>query len=88
MHCNANVSDGPVPHEVTFDIAHRDLQEILRTQSIRNPLTGLFNRRHLEASLERELLRAARQSACALGRVPPRLATFRPDSGQILEHRG
>jgi diguanylate cyclase (GGDEF)-like protein len=37
------------------------LQETLRIQSIRDPLTGLFNRRYLEVSLTRELLRSARQ---------------------------
>jgi diguanylate cyclase (GGDEF)-like protein len=32
----------------------------LRQQSIRDPLTNLFNRRYLEEALERELLRATR----------------------------
>ncbi|MBB6183609.1 sensor domain-containing diguanylate cyclase [Oleiagrimonas soli] len=36
------------------------LQETLRIQSIRDPLTGLFNRRYLEVSLNRELLRSRR----------------------------
>ncbi|RAP56385.1 GGDEF domain-containing protein [Oleiagrimonas sp. MCCC 1A03011] len=36
------------------------LQETLRIQSIRDPLTGLFNRRYLEVSLSRELLRSRR----------------------------
>jgi diguanylate cyclase (GGDEF)-like protein len=35
---------------------------VLRVQSIRDPLTGLFNRRYMEESLERELKRAARSS--------------------------
>lgn len=34
----------------------------LREQSIRDYLTGLYNRRYLEVTLERELLRAARQN--------------------------
>jgi len=42
-------------------LANLRLQETLRTQSIRDPLTGLFNRRYLEVSLERELMRAARR---------------------------
>lgn len=37
------------------------LQEELREQSIRDPLTGLFNRRYLEETLERELARAIRE---------------------------
>jgi diguanylate cyclase (GGDEF)-like protein len=36
------------------------LRETLRNQSIRDPLTGLFNRRFMEESLERELHRATR----------------------------
>jgi diguanylate cyclase (GGDEF)-like protein len=34
----------------------------LKYQAVRDPLTGLFNRRHMEESLERELLRAARNA--------------------------
>lgn len=36
-------------------------QALLREQSVRDHLTGLFNRRYLEETLERELLRAARK---------------------------
>lgn len=36
------------------------LREFLKEQSIRDPLTGLYNRRFLEETLERELLRAQR----------------------------
>ena len=41
-------------------LANLKLRETLRTLSIRDPLTGLFNRRYLEESLVRELHRAAR----------------------------
>ena len=37
------------------------LRESLRLQSLRDPMTGLFNRRHMEAFLKREFLRAHRQ---------------------------
>jgi diguanylate cyclase (GGDEF)-like protein len=37
------------------------LRETLRGQSIRDPLTGLFNRRYMEETLDRELSRAARE---------------------------
>jgi diguanylate cyclase (GGDEF)-like protein/PAS domain S-box-containing protein len=36
-------------------------EALLREQSVRDYLTGLFNRRYLEETLERELLRAARR---------------------------
>jgi diguanylate cyclase (GGDEF)-like protein len=36
------------------------LREVLQSQSIRDPLTHLFNRRHMEESLEREIHRCAR----------------------------
>src|SRR5205814_6754665 len=36
------------------------LRDSLRTQSIRDPLTGLFPRRYLEETLEREIRRSAR----------------------------
>jgi diguanylate cyclase (GGDEF)-like protein len=41
--------------------ANLNLRETLRTQSIRDPLTNLFNRRYMEESLERELQRATRK---------------------------
>jgi diguanylate cyclase (GGDEF)-like protein len=37
------------------------LRETLRDQSIRDPLTGLFNRRFMQESLDRELQRAKRK---------------------------
>lgn len=37
------------------------LQDQLREQAIRDPLTNLFNRRYLEETLERELARASRE---------------------------
>ncbi len=40
--------------------ANLALRETLRQQAIRDPLTGLFNRRFMEESLARELNRAAR----------------------------
>jgi PAS domain S-box-containing protein len=36
-------------------------EALLREQSVRDHLTGLFNRRYLEETLERELLRASRR---------------------------
>ncbi|TDR44999.1 diguanylate cyclase (GGDEF)-like protein [Tahibacter aquaticus] len=49
--------------QLSLSLANLRLQDSLRTQSIRDPLTGLFNRRYLEASLPRELQRAERRQS-------------------------
>ena len=41
-------------------LSNLKLHETLRSQSIRDPLTGLFNRRFMEESLELEIRRATR----------------------------
>jgi len=51
-----------VAERVSMALANLRLRDVLRDQSIRDPLTGLFNRRYMEATLERELRRAARDS--------------------------
>lgn len=50
-----------VAEHLSLALANLRLRESLRMQSIRDPLTGLFNRRYMEESLERELRRAARR---------------------------
>lgn len=49
-----------VGEQISLALANLRLHEWLRIQSIRDPLTGLYNRRYMEASLERELARARR----------------------------
>jgi diguanylate cyclase (GGDEF)-like protein len=49
-----------VAEQAGLSFANLKLREKLRYQSIRDPLTGLFNRRYLDESLERELPRAVR----------------------------
>jgi diguanylate cyclase (GGDEF)-like protein/PAS domain S-box-containing protein len=49
-----------VAEHIALALANLKLQESLRRQSIRDPLTGLFNRRYMEESLEREMRRAGR----------------------------
>jgi diguanylate cyclase (GGDEF)-like protein/PAS domain S-box-containing protein len=46
--------------QVALSLWNLKLRESLRTQSICDPLTGLFNRRYMEESLEREFSRANR----------------------------
>jgi diguanylate cyclase (GGDEF)-like protein/PAS domain S-box-containing protein len=45
---------------IAMALSNLRLHETLRSQSIRDPLTGLFNRRFMEEALELELRRAAR----------------------------
>ncbi len=49
-----------VAERIVLALDNLKLRETLRSQSIRDPLTGLYNRRYLEESLERELRRAER----------------------------
>ena len=49
-----------VAERVSLALANLRLREMLRNQSIRDPLTGLYNRRYLEESLNREIQRASR----------------------------
>ena len=50
--------------QVALALGNLKLRETLRNQSICDPLTGLFNRRYMEESLEREFSRANRRKSC------------------------
>lgn len=50
-----------VSEQISLALANLQLHETLRYQSLRDPLTGLFNRRYLETTLDRELSRAERR---------------------------
>lgn len=50
-----------VAEQIALAFANLKLHEALQQQSIRDPLTGLFNRHYLEESLEREISRAERK---------------------------
>ena len=62
---------GPVPKlkvavaaadQLAFALANLKLRQNLRDLSVRDPLTGLFNRRYLAESLGREIARCARRN--------------------------
>jgi diguanylate cyclase (GGDEF)-like protein/PAS domain S-box-containing protein len=49
-----------VCEQIGLAIHNLKLRESLSAQAVRDPLTGLYNRRYLEQALEREVLRASR----------------------------
>jgi diguanylate cyclase (GGDEF)-like protein/PAS domain S-box-containing protein len=50
-----------VAEKLSLTLANLQLRETLQSQSIRDPLTGLFNRRYLEEALEKEIYHAQKQ---------------------------
>jgi diguanylate cyclase (GGDEF)-like protein len=53
--------------QAALALANLNMRDALKVQSIRDPLTGLFNRRYMEESFDRELRRATRKrSALAI----------------------
>jgi diguanylate cyclase (GGDEF)-like protein/PAS domain S-box-containing protein len=52
-----------VAEHVALALSSLRLRETLHNQAIRDPLTGLFNRRYMEESLERELRRSIRKKS-------------------------
>ncbi|MEN6586520.1 MAG: bacteriohemerythrin [Sulfuricella sp.] len=50
-----------VGEALTLALSNIRLREALREQATHDPLTGLFNRRFLDETLEREILRASRE---------------------------
>lgn len=53
-----------IAEQTALALANGRMRQVLQTQSIRDPLTGLYNRRFMEETLERELARARRSDAC------------------------
>lgn len=75
---------------IAMALSNLKLHETLRSQSIRDPLTGLFNRRFMEESLELEIKRAARNQR-SLGMIMMDLDHFKyfndnfgHDAGDLL----
>jgi diguanylate cyclase (GGDEF)-like protein len=50
-----------IAENLALALANVKLRETLQSQAIRDPLTGLYNRRYLEETMDRELHRARRQ---------------------------
>ncbi|MDH5218982.1 MAG: diguanylate cyclase, partial [Gammaproteobacteria bacterium] len=49
-----------VARQLAMSLANLKLRDSLKEQSIKDPLTGLYNRRYIENSVEREIFRAER----------------------------
>ncbi|MBE0697760.1 MAG: diguanylate cyclase [Anaerolineaceae bacterium] len=52
-----------VGEHLSLSLSNLRLRETLRSQSVRDPLTLLFNRRYMEESLDREISRASRKNS-------------------------
>lgn len=50
-----------ISEQISLALSNLRLQSKLKNQSIRDPLTGLFNRRYLEETMQRELSRSKRK---------------------------
>lgn len=75
-----------VAESIALSLSNLKLWETLRQQSIRDVLTGLFNRRYMEESLTRELSRADREKT-TLGLIMFDIDDFR-EFNNIFGHDG
>lgn len=60
---NQHILISMIAEQAAIGISNIRLRETLRNQSLRDVLTGLYNRRYLEETLEREISRCARKSS-------------------------
>ena len=51
-----------IAEHIALALSNLSLRDKLRSQAIRDPLTGLFNRRYMEETLDREIRRAMRHT--------------------------
>ena len=76
-----------VAEAMAMALANLKLRETLRNQAIRDGLTGLYNRRYLEETLERELSRNKRQGS-PLGVIMLDLDHFKEYNDTYGHHAG
>lgn len=75
---------------IGMSLTNLRLRDELRSQAIRDPLTGLFNRRYMEETLDREIRRAQRHNMVVsvimfdIDRMKPINDTFGHDAGDLL----
>jgi diguanylate cyclase (GGDEF)-like protein len=73
--------------QLGLGVANVQLRELLRNQSIHDPLTGLFNRRYMEETLGREVLRS-RRSGHPLGLLMVDVDGFKQQNDALGHHAG
>ncbi|HXF48720.1 MAG TPA: diguanylate cyclase, partial [Verrucomicrobiae bacterium] len=76
-----------VSEHFALNLANIKLRETLKFRAIRDPLTGLFNRRYLEETLTRELSRAVRNKE-TLGVIVLSLENLREFNGSYGHEAG
>jgi diguanylate cyclase (GGDEF)-like protein/PAS domain S-box-containing protein len=73
--------------QISLALANLKLRDSLRAQAIRDPLTGLFNRRYMEETLNREILRVTRRQ-CPLGVIMVDLDFLKPINDSLGHEAG
>jgi diguanylate cyclase (GGDEF)-like protein len=79
-----------VAEYIAMALTNLKLRDELRSQAIRDPLTGLFNRRYMEETLEREIRRANRHATSVgiimfdIDKMKPINDQFGHDAGDLV----
>jgi len=79
-----------IAEHVAPALSNLNLRDKLRSQAIRDPLTGLFNRRYMEETLDREIRRAARHKysvgliMCDIDQMKPINDRYGHDAGDVV----
>ena len=61
-HASVELFAKPFADQVALGIATLQMQESLHVRAVRDPLTGLYNRRYMEEALSREIVRLSRDA--------------------------
>jgi diguanylate cyclase (GGDEF)-like protein/PAS domain S-box-containing protein len=73
--------------QIALSLANLNLKNFLMQQAIHDPLTGLFNRRYMEETLEREIFRVQRKEA-SLGIIMLDLDSFKRHNDSLGHEAG
>ncbi|MGB8992111.1 MAG: PAS domain S-box protein [Desulfobaccales bacterium] len=73
--------------QISLALANLKLRDSLRAQALRDPLTGLYNRRYMEETLDREILRVQRRNQ-ALALIMVDLDNLKPINDSLGHEAG